>query len=47
MSRAEFDLWAREAEQLRNQALAAYEGMADGNAKAEIADRLKQKLNQN
>ena len=47
MSRAEFDIWAREAEQLRDQALAAYEGMADGNAKAEIADRLKQKLNQN
>ena len=47
MSRAEFDIWAREAEQLRDQALAAYEGMADGKAKAEIADRLKQKLNQN
>lgn len=47
MSRAEFDIWAREAERLRDQALAAYEGMADGNAKAEIADRLKQKLNQN
>lgn len=47
MSRAEFDLWAREAERLRDQALAAYEGMADGKAKAEIADWLKQKLNQN
>jgi hypothetical protein len=47
MSRTEFDLWAREAEQLRDQALAAYEGTAAGKTKAEIADRLKQKLNQN
>ena len=46
MSRAEFDLWAREAERLRDQALAAYEKAIDTETGQGIVDNLKQMLNQ-
>lgn len=46
MSRAEFESWAREAERLRDQALTEYERTMSAETKQEIADRLRQKLNQ-
>lgn len=46
MSRAEFDIWAREAEQLRDQALTAYESAEGKEDKETVADRLTRILNQ-
>ena len=45
MSRAEFELWSREAEQLRDRALAEYDRERDMEQKEAIVQRLKEELN--
>lgn len=47
MSKTEFDLWAREAERLRDQTLAAYEKAETKDDKNRAVERLKRVLNQN
>ena len=45
MSRAEFEIWSREAEQLRDRALAEYDRERDMEQKEAIVQRLKEQLN--
>ena len=45
MSRAEFEIWSREAEQLRDRALAEYDRERDMEQKEAIVQRLKKQLN--
>lgn len=44
MTKAEFESWTREAEQLRDRALKEYE-CTEGKERASIAERLRQELN--
>lgn len=45
MSRAEFEIWSREAEQLRDRALEEYDRERDAEKKEAIVQRLKEQLN--
>lgn len=45
MSRAEFEIWSREAEQLRDRALAEYDRERGAEKKEAIVQRLKEQLN--
>ena len=45
MSRAEFEIWSREAEQLRDRALAEYDRERDMEQKEAVVQRLKKQLN--
>ena len=45
MSRAEFEIWSREAEQLRDRALAEYDRERDAGKREAIVQRLKEQLN--
>ena len=45
MSRAEFETWSREAEQLRDRALEEYDRERDAEKKEAIVQRLKEQLN--
>ena len=45
MSRAEFEAWSREAEQLRDRALEEYDRERDMEQKEAIVQRLKKQLN--
>ena len=46
MSKPEFEKWAREAEQLRDQALAEYGRAETAEARQQVISRLQQELNQ-
>ena len=46
MSKPEFEKWAREAEQLRDQALAEYGRAETAEVRQQIISRLRQELNQ-
>ena len=45
MSRAEFETWSREAEQLRDRALVEYDRERDAGKREAIVQRLKEQLN--
>ena len=45
MSRAEFEIWSREAEQLRDRVLEEYDREREAEKKEAIVQRLKEQLN--